>query len=187
LATDLKSFLIGGLILTCDIIRCCPIPYIYLFSFPFLSILQNINFIHLFEDSLIYFRRQVISPTWHFFRVTFRQLNIIFRRYIEPCYLTKISQVVWCWVKQGFFTICILFVCPLFLIQRKRLNCKQNTRSQHLSRWDSIYQWKIINCKQNTRWQHLSKASAFLFGNFLLGVKKHNNLYLRLITPSSGW
>jgi hypothetical protein len=49
-------------------------------------------------------------------------------------------------------------------------------------------QWKRINCKQSTRWQHLSrlKASAFLFKNFFLGVEKYNYLYLRLVTPSSG-
>ncbi len=49
-------------------------------------------------------------------------------------------------------------------------------------------QWKRINHKQITRWQHLSrlKASAFLFETFLLGVKKYNNLYLRLVMPSSG-
>jgi hypothetical protein len=48
--------------------------------------------------------------------------------------------------------------------------------------------WKRINRKQIARWQHLSrlKASAFLFEIFLLGVKK-NNLYLRLVMPSSGW
>ncbi len=45
-----------------------------------------------------------------------------------------------------------------------------------------------INHKQIDRWQHLSrlKASAFLFEIFLLGVKKYNNLYLRLVMPSSG-
>ncbi len=43
--------------------------------------------------------------------------------------------------------------------------------------------WKRINCKQSDRWQHLSqlKASAFFFEIFLLGVKKHNSLYLRLV------
>jgi hypothetical protein len=41
--------------------------------------------------------------------------------------------------------------------------------------YNSVLQWMIINQKQNTRWHHLSwlKASAFLFGIFLLGVKKH--------------
>ncbi len=50
-------------------------------------------------------------------------------------------------------------------------------------------QWKIINCKQSARWHHLYqlKVSAFLFEFFLLGVKKHNNLYSRLVMPSSGW
>jgi hypothetical protein len=49
-------------------------------------------------------------------------------------------------------------------------------------------QWKRINYKQSARWQHLSrlKASAFLFEFFLLGVKKPNSLYLRLVLPSSG-
>jgi hypothetical protein len=48
-------------------------------------------------------------------------------------------------------------------------------------------QWKRINRKQSTRWQHLSrlKASAFLFEIFLLGVKKHKSLYLRLVLLSS--
>ncbi len=43
--------------------------------------------------------------------------------------------------------------------------------------------WKRINCKQSATWQHLSqlKASAFFFEIFLLGVKKHNSLYLRLV------
>ncbi len=49
-------------------------------------------------------------------------------------------------------------------------------------------QWKRINHKQSARWEHLSwvKASTFLFEIFLLGVKKHNNLYLKLVMPSSG-
>ncbi len=49
-------------------------------------------------------------------------------------------------------------------------------------------QCKIINRKQIARWQHLSqlKASAFLFEFFLLGLKKYNNLYLRLAAPFSG-
>jgi hypothetical protein len=52
--------------------------------------------------------------------------------------------------------------------------------------WD--FQWKRINRKQNARWQHLSriKATAFLFEFFLLGVKKQDSLYLRLVSPSSG-
>jgi hypothetical protein len=46
----------------------------------------------------------------------------------------------------------------------------------------------LMGEKQSARWQHLSrlKASAFLFDFFLLGVKKHNSLYLRLVSPSSG-
>jgi hypothetical protein len=46
----------------------------------------------------------------------------------------------------------------------------------------------IMEDNQIARWQHLSrlKASAFLFENFLLGVKKNSNLYLSLVTPSSG-
>jgi hypothetical protein len=40
--------------------------------------------------------------------------------------------------------------------------------------WFISCQWKRTNCKQSARWQHLSrlKASASLFENFLLGVKK---------------
>ncbi len=47
--------------------------------------------------------------------------------------------------------------------------------------WKQFLQWKRINHKQSARWQHLSRlrASAFLFEIFLLGVKKHNSLYLR--------
>ncbi len=52
----------------------------------------------------------------------------------------------------------------------------------------SCLQWKRINCKQSARWQHLSrlKASAVFFEIFLLGVKKHTKVYLRLVMPSSG-
>ncbi len=41
----------------------------------------------------------------------------------------------------------------------------------------------------NARWQHLShlKVSAFLLENYFVGVKKHNNLNLRLVAPSSVW
>ncbi len=48
--------------------------------------------------------------------------------------------------------------------------------------------WKRIKHKQTARWQHLSrlKASTFYFQNFMLGVKKHNNVNLRLVMPSSG-
>jgi hypothetical protein len=55
-----------------------------------------------------------------------------------------------------------------------------------LVRMDRRFQWKRINHKQIARWQHLShlKASAFLFEIILLGIKKHNNLYLKLVTPS---
>ncbi len=51
-----------------------------------------------------------------------------------------------------------------------------------------LIEWKRINCRKIARWQHLSrlKASAILFEIFLLGVKKYNNLYLRLVMPSSG-
>jgi hypothetical protein len=50
-------------------------------------------------------------------------------------------------------------------------------------------QWKRIRCKQSARWQHLSwlKASAFLsLQQKILVVKKHYNLYLRLVMPSGG-
>ncbi len=55
--------------------------------------------------------------------------------------------------------------------------------------YSSLFEWKRINHKQIARWQYLSrlKASAFLFEIFLLDVKKYNNLYFRLVTPSSGW
>ncbi len=49
-------------------------------------------------------------------------------------------------------------------------------------------EWKRINRKLSAKWQHLYrlKASDFLFEIFLSGVKKHNSLYLRLVSPSSG-
>ncbi len=49
--------------------------------------------------------------------------------------------------------------------------------------------WNRISCKRITRWQHLSrsKASAFFSLQFFLFVKKWSNLYLGLVTPSSGW
>ncbi len=51
-----------------------------------------------------------------------------------------------------------------------------------------LRQWKRINRKQCDRLQHLSwlKVSALLFKKNLLGVKKCNNLYLRLVAPSCG-
>jgi hypothetical protein len=50
-------------------------------------------------------------------------------------------------------------------------------------------EWKRISCKQNARWQHLSwlKASAFFsLKKKNLVITKHYNLYLGLVTPSSG-
>jgi hypothetical protein len=49
-------------------------------------------------------------------------------------------------------------------------------------------QWKRISCKQNARWQHLSqsKAGAFFSLKKNLVITKHYNLYLGLVTPSSG-
>jgi len=49
--------------------------------------------------------------------------------------------------------------------------------------------WKRISCKQSARWQHLSrlKASALFFlQKILVSCMKCNNLYLGLVTPSSG-
>ncbi len=50
----------------------------------------------------------------------------------------------------------------------------------------SLAYWKRIIHAWSARWQHLFplKASAFLFEIFLLGAKKHNNSYLRLVMPS---
>ncbi len=59
----------------------------------------------------------------------------------------------------------LIFLCWILVI-RKRINRKQNARCQYLS-------WL--------------KASAFFFEIFLLGVKKHNNVFLRLVSPSSWW
>jgi hypothetical protein len=47
-------------------------------------------------------------------------------------------------------------------------------------------QWKRIKHKQSARWQNLFWLNGFLFDIFLLGVKKHTNLYLRLVMASSG-
>ncbi len=64
-----------------------------------------------------------------------------------------------------------------------------NNTWQNLDRSIHILQWKGISCKQNARWQHLSrlKASAFFSLKKKIVVKKHYNLYLGLVTPSSGW
>jgi hypothetical protein len=50
-------------------------------------------------------------------------------------------------------------------------------------------QWKRISCKHKARWQHLSwlKASAFFSLQIFLLGNKWSNLYLGLVTPSSGW
>ncbi len=48
-------------------------------------------------------------------------------------------------------------------------------------------QWKRISCKQSARWQHLSRLKDSAFFSLepkKLVVKKHYNLYLRLVTPS---
>ncbi len=62
----------------------------------------------------------------------------------------------------------------------------QNTSRTHAATWGR--KWKRINHKQSARLHHISrlKASAFLIEFFLLGMIKHNNLYLRLVTPSGG-
>ncbi len=46
--------------------------------------------------------------------------------------------------------------------------------------------WKRISHKQSARWQHLSRLKArafFSLQNFILVVKKCNNLYLGLVMP----
>ncbi len=50
-------------------------------------------------------------------------------------------------------------------------------------------QWKRINHKQSARWQYLSwlKASAFFSLQKIVSRVKCYNLYLGLVTPSSGW
>jgi hypothetical protein len=50
-------------------------------------------------------------------------------------------------------------------------------------------QYKRISCKQNARWEHLSrlKARAFFSLKKKIVVTKHYNLYLGLVTSSSGW
>ncbi len=50
-------------------------------------------------------------------------------------------------------------------------------------------QWKRISHKQSARWKHLSqlKASAFLSSQIILfSCMKRNNLYSRLVMPSTG-
>ncbi len=50
-------------------------------------------------------------------------------------------------------------------------------------------EWKRISPKQSARWQHLSRLkgnSFFSLQNFILVVKKCNNLYFGLVMPSSG-
>ncbi len=51
-------------------------------------------------------------------------------------------------------------------------------------------QWKRINRKQGARWQHLSRLKAGAFFSLqkkFVRCMKCNNLYLGLVTPSSGW
>ncbi len=49
-------------------------------------------------------------------------------------------------------------------------------------------QWRRISCKHNTRWQHLSQLKASVFFSMQkIFVNKWSNLYLGLVTPSSGW
>jgi hypothetical protein len=59
---------------------------------------------------------------------------------------------------------------------------------------DLLTQWKRISRKQSTRWQHLSWLKASALFSFQknrsyetqLVVKQCDNLYLGLVTPSSG-
>jgi hypothetical protein len=56
--------------------------------------------------------------------------------------------------------------------------------------YKTMGQWKRISCKQSARWQHLSRlkdSDFFSLEQKILVVKKHYNLYLRLVTPSGGW
>ncbi len=58
------------------------------------------------------------------------------------------------------------------------------------ARFKRCKQWKRSSCKQRARWQHLPrlKASAFFsLEQKNLVVKKHYNLYLKLVMPSGGW
>jgi hypothetical protein len=51
-----------------------------------------------------------------------------------------------------------------------------------------ITQWKRISRKQSARWQHKSrlKAIALFFLQKNVICMKRNNLYMGLVTPSSG-
>ncbi len=53
----------------------------------------------------------------------------------------------------------------------------------------NFIQWKGISHKQCVRWQHISqlKARAFFSWQRNLVFKKRNNLYLGLVTQSSGY
>jgi hypothetical protein len=52
----------------------------------------------------------------------------------------------------------------------------------------ATFQWKRIRHKQSARWQNLSrlKASALFFLQKIVSCMKQNNLYLGLVTSSSG-
>jgi hypothetical protein len=70
-------------------------------------------------------------------------------------------------------------------------NCKllNFTEVKNMGFTVNLKQWKRNSCKQSARWQHLSwlKASAFFsMQQKFLVVKKHYNLYLRLLAPSGG-
>jgi hypothetical protein len=82
-------------------------------------------------------------------------------------------------------SVIMLIVVMLSVVAPKIWHSPPHDKTEH---FEKSQQWKRINHKQIARWQHLSrsKASAFLFEIFLIGVKKYNNLYLRLVTLSSG-
>jgi hypothetical protein len=50
-----------------------------------------------------------------------------------------------------------------------------------------IFQWKGINCKQNTRWQHLSRLKASAFFSLQKKISCHEKQQLILGTGNAIW
>ncbi len=100
----------------------------------------------------------------------------------QPCYCHCINQYCsWSVPKSSEWNPIFLFL-PLTLYASWLTNGRLADGHQ--------LQWKRINCKQSTRWQHLSrlKANAFFsLQKHLVSCMKCNNLYSGLVMPSSGW
>ncbi len=120
--------------------------------------------------------------------------------FLTTIVLTTFLRTTFCSCNICSYNICFYRVCYCNIypnnmgsnniwLNQNLCICSNRRWEINYSSWRIMPQWKRINCKHSARWQHLSqlKASAFLSEIFLLGVKKHNNLYLRLVMPSSGW